>query len=218
MNEVSGLLVVLFAASIFKCCENTHNFQSQCFQIISDKIHEVLAEIFSKLQLSKKLEETDRFRLLWTLHANLNSKAQNYFKIYLDIVNASKVDNKTVNSLATLNNVIEEMAREENILTVYNSTDTHNSTGQVASQEASMVFISDFSKQFDNFTIVDILTKAIDAGSYNLQSKQLKSRRKLGYKRRRKNLMLWREYEYFIIVLKLVLSASFKRPFLVSTC
>lgn len=196
MNKVAGLFIVLFAASIFKSCENIQKFDPQCFRNISNNIHDVLSKIFGALQLPEQLQETDRFGLLWIMHNNLNSMAQNYFKIYIDIVNASKVDNKAVNSLSTLNNVIEEMAQEENIITIYNSTDAYNLTGYVASHEASNIFISDFTNKFDNFTMTYILNKALNVGSYKTQQKIIKSRRRIGYKRRRRNLKLWRKYDF----------------------
>lgn len=200
MNKVVGFFVILSAASIFKSCENVQKFDPQFFQNISNDIHETLSKVFEKLLLPDQLQEADRFRLLWIMHNNMNSIAQNYFKIYIDIVNASKVVNKTVNSLSTLNKVIEEMAQEENVITVFNSTDVLNLTRHVASHEASMVFISDFIKKFENFSISDILTKAIDVSSYKTKPKRNKSSKRNRYKRKRRNLKLWRKYYRIICV------------------
>lgn len=194
MNKVTGLFVILYAASIFKSCENIQKFDPQFFQNVSNNIHDALSRIFGELQLSDQLQEADRFRLLWIMHNNMNSIAQNYFKIYIDIVNACKVVNKTVNSLSTLNNVIEEMAQEENVITVSNSTDILNLTGHVSSHEASMLFISDFTRKFNNFSIADILNKAIDIGSYKTKRERVKSsKRRMYFRKPRQNLELWRK-------------------------
>lgn len=198
MNKVAGLFIIFFAVSIFKSCENVQKFDPQFFQNISNDIHDTLSRVFGELQLPDQLQEADRFRLLWIMHNNMNSIAQNYFKIYIEIVNASKVVNKTVNSLSTLNNVIEEMAQEENVKTVRNSTDVFNLTRHVASHEASMMFISDFTKKFENFSIADILNKAVDLTSYKTKPKRIKSSKRNRYKRKRRNLKLWREYNRII--------------------
>lgn len=194
MNEATGLFIILFAASIFRSCENIQKFDPQLFQNINNDIHDTLSRVFGELQLPDQLQEVDRFKLLWIMHNNLNSMAQNYFKIYIDIVNASKAVNKTVNSLTTLNNVIKEMAQEENDVTVYNSTDTFNLTDHMASHEASMMFMSNFSMKFDNFSIADILNKAIHISSYKTNPKIVKHNKRNRHKRkRRRNLQLWRK-------------------------
>lgn len=199
MNKVTGLFIILLAGSIFKSCENTQKLDPQLFQDISNDIHATLSRIFGELQLPDQLQETDRFSLLWIMHNNMNSIAQNYFKIYIDIVNASKVVNKTVNSLTTLNKVIEEMAQEENVVTVYNTTDTFNLTGHIASNEASMMFMSDFTKKFDNYSIADILNKAIGVSTYKTKPKTVKRRKTNSIKRKpRQNLQIWREYEFLL--------------------
>lgn len=195
MNKVAGLFIILFAAAIFKSCENIQKFDPQFFQNISDDIHDTVSRIFGELKLPDRLQEADRFALLWIMHNNMNSIAQNYFKIYIDIVNASKVVNKTVNSLSTLNNVIEEMAQEENLVTVYNTTDTFNLTGHVSSHEASMMFISDFSKRFNNFSLTDILNKAIGIRRYKTKPKKVKRRNRYSQKSTQ-NLKLWRKYKF----------------------
>lgn len=197
MNKVTGLFIILFAGSIFKSCENTQKFDPYFFQDISNDIHDTLSRIFGELQLPDQFQEVDRFSLLWIMHNNMNSIAKNYFKIYIDIVNASKVVNKNVNSLTTLNNVIEEMAQEENVVTVYNATDTFNLTGHIASHEASMMFMSDFIEKFDNFSISDILSKAIDINTYKTKPKTVKNRKTKSIERKpRKNLQLWSKYEF----------------------
>lgn len=196
MNKVTGLFIIFSAASIVKSCENIQKFDPQLFQNISNDIHDTLSRVFGELQLPDRLQEADRFSLLWIMHNNLNSIAQNYFKIYIDIVNASKVVNKTVNSLTTLNKVIEEMAQEENDANVYNSTEPFNLTGHMASHEASMMFLSDFTMKFDNSSLDDILKKAMHISSYKRKRKILKRKKKNRYRRKyRRNLQLWRKYK-----------------------